>query len=84
MRCFSLIRDGEEDGRKKPNPTQLVDGGRIFSLYVISSMQDGTVMLCSCKGRQICYTLSLQSDPAHSPLLQGLVLSFPGYREGDA
>ena len=82
--CFSLIRDGEEDGRKKPNPTQLVDGGRIFSLHVLSSVQDGTVMLRSCKGRKMCYTLSIQCDPEQSLLLQGLVLSFPGYREGDA
>lgn len=34
--CFSFITSGEEGGRKKPNPTQLVDQGKTLSLHVLS------------------------------------------------
>lgn len=43
--CFSFITDGEEGGWKKPNPTQLVDQGKTFSLNVLSFVQNGTVTL---------------------------------------
>lgn len=43
--CFSFVTDGEEGGRKKPNPTQLVDRGKTFSLHVLSFVQNGIVTL---------------------------------------
>lgn len=43
--CFSFITDGEEGGRKKPNQTHLVNRGRIFSLHVLSFVQNGIITL---------------------------------------